>query len=126
MILPGTLVLDDELIRTDEQRIIHLQVKDIEERIPAIIELGLIPEMNFVKGLLENMCNDFNLPKDQPLIIGSSNLNQLSYVLGLMIGLQNGAISTLEDQDQTTFNYIGELNNASANNLEIENEYINV
>lgn len=126
MKLPGTLVLDDELIRTDEQRIIHLQVKDIEERIPSIIELGLIPEMNFVKGLLEKMCNDFNLPKDQPLIIASSNLNQLSYVLGLMIGLQNGAISTLEDQDQTTFNYIGEINNASANNLEIEDEYISV
>lgn len=126
MKLPGTLVLDDELIRTDEQRIIHLQVKDIEERIPTIIELGLIPEMNFVKGLLEKMCNDFNLTKDQPLIIASSNLNQLSYVLGLLIGLQNGAISTLEDQDQTIFNYIGELNNASANNLEIEDEYINV
>lgn len=126
MKLPGTLILDDELIRTDDQRIIHLQVKDNDVRIPAIIELGLIPEMNFVKGLLEKMCNDFNLPKNQPLIIASSNLNQLSYVLGLMIGLQNGAISTLEDQDQTTFNYIGELNNASANNLEIEDKYINV
>ena len=126
MKLPGTLILDDELIRTDDQRIIHLQVKDNDVRIPAIIELGLIPEMNFVKGLLEKMCNDFNLPKKQPLIIASSNLNQLSYVLGLMIGLQNGAISTLEDQDQTTFNYIGELNNASANNLEIEDKYINV
>lgn len=126
MKIPGTLVLDDELIRPDGQRIIHLQVKDSDALIPAIVELELIPEMNFVKGLLEKMCNDFDLPKDQPLIIASSNLNQLSYVLGLLIGLQNGAISTLEDHDQTTFNYIGELNNASANNLEIEDEYINV
>ncbi len=126
MKIPGTLELNDELIRPDDQRIIHLQVKDNDSRIPAIIDLGLIPEMNFVKGLLEKMCNDFNLPKDQPLIIASSNLNQLSYVLGLMIGLQNGAISTLEDQDQTTFNYIGVLNNTSTINLEIEDEYTTV
>lgn len=114
MKLPGTLVLDDELIRTDEQRIIHLQVKDNDARIPAIIELGLIPEMNFVKGLLEKMCNDFNLPKDQPLIIASSNLNQLSYVLGLMIGLQNGAILTTDKDDGDAFHYTGRLNNTSA------------
>lgn len=123
MKLPGTLVLDDELIRTDEQRIIHLQVKDIEERIPAIIELGLIPEMNFVKGLLEKMCNDFNLPKDQPLIIASSNLNQLSYVLGLMIGLQNGAISTLDNSGKDEFLYLGDLNNQSVNRS-IEDEIL--
>ncbi len=109
MKLPGTLVIDDELIKTDEQRIIHLQITDNDSRIPAIIELGLIPEMNFIKGLLEKMCNDFNLPKDQPLIIASSNLNQLSYVLGLMMGLQNGAISILEDQDQSSFIYKGDL-----------------
>lgn len=126
MKLPGTLVLDDELIRTDEQRIIHLQVKDNDARIPVIIELGLIPEMNFVKGLLEKMCNDFDLPKDQPLIIASSNLNQLSYVLGLLIGLQNGAISTVDKEDGNAFHYTGELNNISTNSLELEDEYIDV
>ena len=123
MKLPGTLVLDDELIRPDDQRIIHLQVKDNDSRIPAIIDLGLIPEMNFVKGLLEKMCNDFNLPKDQPLIIASSNLNQLSYVLGLMIGLQNGAISTLDNSGKDEFLYLGDLNNQSVNRS-IEDEIL--
>lgn len=126
MKLPGTLELDDELIRPDGQRIIHLQVKDNDARIPAIIDLGLIPEMNFVKGLLEKMCNDFDLPKDQPLIIASSNLNQLAYVLGLLIGLQNGAISTVDKEDGNAFHYTGELNNISTNSLELEDEYIDV
>lgn len=117
MKLPGTLVIDDELIRTDEQRIINIQVKDSDSRIPAIIELGLIPEMNFIKGLLEKMCNDFNLPKDQPLIIASSNLNQLSYVIGLIIGLQNGSISTLDNSGKDEFLYLGDLINVSRNNL---------
>lgn len=126
MKIPGTLELDDELIRPDGQRIIHLQVKDNDARIPAIIDLGLIPEMNFVKGLLEKMCNDFDLPKDQPLIIASSNLNQLAYVLGLLIGLQNGAISTVDKEDGNAFHYTGELNNISTNSLELDDEYIDV
>ena len=126
MKLPGTLELDDEVIKVDGNRIIHLQIKDSEERIPTIIDLGLIPEMNFVKGLLEKMCNDFDLPKDQPLIIASSNLNQLAYVLGLLIGLQNGAISTVDKEDGNAFHYTGELNNISTNSLELEDEYIDV
>ena len=126
MKLPGTLELDDEVIKVDGNRIIHLQIKDSEERIPTIIDLGLIPEMNFVKGLLEKMCNDFDLPKDQPLIIASSNLNQLAYVLGLLIGLQNGAISTVDKEDGNAFHYTGELNNISTNSLELDDEYIDV
>lgn len=115
MKLPGTIELDDELIRLDGQRIIHLQVKDSDALIPAIVELELIPEINFVKGLLKKMCDDFQIPKDQPIIIASSDINQLSYILGLMIGLQNGAILTTDKEVGDAFQYTGELNNTSLN-----------
>ena len=115
MKLPGTIDLDDELIRLDGQRIIHLQVKDSDALIPAIVELELIPEINFVKGLLKKMCDDFQIPKDQPIIIASSDINQLSYILGLMIGLQNGAILTTDKEVGDAFQYTGELNNTSLN-----------
>ena len=119
MKLPGTLELDDEVIKVDGNRIIHLQIKDSEERIPAIVELELIPEINFVKGLLIKMCDDFQIPIDQPIVIASSDINQLSYILGLMIGLQNGSISTREYENSDSFHYLGELNNVSLNNLNI-------
>lgn len=115
MKLPGTLELDDELIRPDGQRIIHLQIKDSETRIPSIVELELIPEINFVKGLLIKMCDDFQIPIDQPIVIASSDINQLSYILGLMIGLQSGAISTVDKEDCDAFHYTGKLNNTSIN-----------
>ena len=115
MKLPGTLELDDEVIKVDGNRIIHLQIKDSEERIPAIVELELIPEINFVKGLLIKMCDDFQIPIDQPIVIASSDINQLSYILGLMIGLQNGAILTTAKEVGDAFQYTGELNNTSLN-----------
>ncbi len=117
MKLPGTLELNDEIIKMDGQKIIHLQVKDHNSLVPAIVELDLIPEINFVKGLLERMCNDFEIPKDQPIIIAGSNINQLTYVLGLMIGLQNGSISTLSNEGGDAFIYTGEIINISSNRL---------
>jgi hypothetical protein len=120
MKLPGSIELSDEVINGNGNRVVHFKVQDPNGLVPAIVELAVIPEINFIKGMIEKMCDGFDLPKDQPLIIASSNLNQLSYVLGLLIGLQNGAISTIEDQDETTFNYIGDLNNVSINNLIID------
>jgi len=120
MKLPGSIELNDEIINGNGQRVIHFKIQDPNSLVPAIIELGVIPEINFIKGMLEKMCEGFDLPKDQPIIIAGSDINHLSYIIGLMIGLQNGSISTLEDQDETTFNYIGELNNVSINNLIID------
>ena len=124
MKLPGSIELSDEVINGNGQKVVHFKVQDPNNLVPAIVELDVITEINFIKGMLEKMCEGFDLPQDQPIIIAGSDINHLSYIIGLMIGLQNGAISTLEDQNETTFNYIGELNNVSINNLEIEDEYI--
>lgn len=117
MKLPGTLELSDETIMMDGQKIIHLQVKEHNSLVPAIVELDLIPEINFVKGLLERMCYEFEVPQDQPIIIAGSNVNQLSYVLGLLIGLQNGSISTLSNEEGDAFIYTGVIINASSSDL---------
>lgn len=69
--------------------------------------------MNFIKGMLEKMCDGFDLRKDQPIIIAGSDINHLSYIIGLIIGLQNGSISTLSNVDGDAFLYTGELNNSS-------------
>jgi len=120
MKLPGSIELSDEVINGNGHRVVHFKVQDPNDLVPAIIKLGVIPEINFIKGMLEKMCEGFDLPQDQPIIIAGSDINHLSYIIGLMIGLQNGSISTIEDQDETTFNYIGDLNNVSINNLIID------
>ena len=113
MKLPGIIELNDEIINGNGQRVIHIKAQDANSLVPAIIELGVIPEINFIKGLLEKMCEGFDLPQNKPIIIAGPDINHLSYILGLLIGLQNGAISTLEDQDGESFHYTRELNNTS-------------
>jgi hypothetical protein len=45
----------------------------------------------------------------------SNDTNHLSYIIGLMIGLQNGSISTREYEKDDSFHYLGDLNNTSLN-----------
>ena len=113
MKLPGIIELNDEIINGNGQRVIHIKAQDANSLVPAIIELGVIPEINFIKGLLEKICEGFDLPQNKPIIIAGPDINHLSYILGLLIGLQNGAISILEDQDGESFHYTRELNNNS-------------
>jgi hypothetical protein len=124
MKLPGSIELSDEVINGNGNRVVHFKVQDPNALVPAIVELGVIPEINFIKGMLEKMCEGFYLPQDQPIIIAGSDINHLSYVIGLMIGLQNGSISTREYENGNSFHYLGELNNISTNSLEIEDDYI--
>jgi hypothetical protein len=115
MKLPGSIELSDEVINGNGNRVVHFKVQDPNAFVPAIVDLGLIPEINFIKGMLEKMCEGFYIPQDKPIIIAGSDINHLSYIIGLMMGLQSGAISTFIGQDETTFNYIGELSNTSVN-----------
>lgn len=124
MKLPGSIELSDEVIKGNNHRVVHFKVQDPNARVPAIVELGLIPEINFIKGMLEKMCDGFDLHRDQPIIIAGSDINHLSYIIGLMIGLQNGSISTREYENSDSFHYTSELNNISTNGLEIDDEYI--
>jgi hypothetical protein len=123
MKLPGSIELSDEVINGNGHRVVHFKVQDPNGIVPAIVELSLIPEINFIKGMLEKMCEGFYLPQDKPIIIAGSDINHLSYILGLMMGLQSGAISTRENEKCDSFHYLRELNNTSTNNLEIDDEY---
>jgi hypothetical protein len=124
MKLPGSIELNDDVINGNGHRVVHFKVQDPNSLVPAIVDLGLIPEINFIKGMLEKLCDGFDLPKDEPIIIAGSDINHLSYIIGLIIGLQSGSISTLEYQNGDSFHYLRELNNTSISNLEIEDEYI--
>lgn len=115
MKLPGSIELSDEVINGNGHRVVHFKVQDPNALVPAIVELGLIPEINFIKGMLEKMCDGFYLDQDKPIIIAGSDINHLSYIIGLMIGLQNGSISTREYENSDSFHYLGELNNTSIN-----------
>jgi hypothetical protein len=123
MKLPGSIELSDEVINGNGHRVVHFKVQDPNALVPAIVELGVIPEINFIKRMLEKMCDGFYLSQDQPIIIAGSDINHLSYIIGLMIGLQNGSISTKVYEKNDSFHYLGELNNTSTNNLEIDNDY---
>jgi hypothetical protein len=123
MKLPGSIELSDEVINGNGNRVVHFKVQDPNAFVPAIVDLGLIPEINFIKGMLEKMCDGFYLPKNQPIIIAGSDINHLSYIIGLMIGLQNGSISTREYENGNSFHYLGKLNNTSTSNLEIDDDY---
>lgn len=123
MKLPGSIELSDEIINGNGQRVVHFKVQDPNSIVPAIVELGLIPEINFIKGMLEKMCDGFYLALDQPIIIAGSDINHLSYIIGLMIGLQNGSISTRVYEKHDSFHYLGKLNNTSTSNLEIDDDY---
>lgn len=124
MKLPGSIELSDDVINSEGHRVVHFKVQDSNSLVPAIVELGVLPEINFIKGMLEKMCDGFDLPKDRPIIIAGSDINHLSYIIGLMIGLQNGSISTREYENSDSFHYIGELNNKSTYISEIENEFL--
>jgi len=123
MRIPGSIELNDDIINCNDHRVIHLKVQDPKALVPAIVELGVIPEINFIKGMLEKMCEGFYLLQDQPIIIAGSDINHLSYIIGLMIGLQNGSISTREYENGNSFHYLGKLNNTSTSNLEIDYDY---
>lgn len=124
MKLPGSIELSDEVINGNGHRVVNFKVQDPNSLVPAIVGLGVIPEINFIKGMLEKMCEGFDLPIDQPIIISGSDINHLSYIIGLMIGLQNGSISTREYENSDSFHYINELNNISTKSLEIADDYI--
>lgn len=121
MKLPGSIELSDEVINGNGHRVVHFKVQDPNSLVPAIVELAVIPEINFIKGMLEKMCDGFDLPKDQPIIIAGSNIDHLSYIMGLMIGLQNGSISTREYENSDSFHYLCELNNISTNEIDNSN-----
>ncbi len=124
MKLPGSIALSDEVINGNGHRVVHFKVEDPKSLVPAIVELSIIPEINFIKGMLEKMCEGFCLPQDQPIIIAGADINHLSYIIGLMIGLQNGSISTREYEKGDSFHYFGELNNISIDNLDVENQFL--
>lgn len=124
MKLPGSIELSDDVINGNGHSIVHFKVRDPKSLVPAIVELAVIPEINFIKGMIEKMCDGFDLPKNQPIIIAGSDINHLSYIIGLMMGLQNGSISTREYENSDSFHYLGELNNTSTNSLDIENQFL--
>jgi hypothetical protein len=124
MKLPGSIELSDDVVNSEGHRVVHFKVQDPNSLVPAIVELGIIPEINFIKGMLEKMCDGFDLPKDRPIIIAGSDINHLSYIIGLMMGLQNGSISTREYENSNSFHYLCELNNISTDNLEMENQFL--
>jgi hypothetical protein len=92
----------------------------LTENITGTVENGTVqyaPELNIIiNKMMANTRNEILLLAQNTLMAIVQDQNNKYW----LIGLQNGAISTLEDQDETTFNYIGELNNVSINNLIID------
>jgi hypothetical protein len=111
MQLPFRVIIEDEKYQVGDKRVISFQMEDPKIS-TQIKNLGVIPELNYLNGMMFRLQEQFELDPDENIIIEGTP-NDLTYMITLLWCMQNGSIGFENDEDgnykiiyKTTFNIL--------------------
>ena len=109
MQLPFRVIIEDEKYQFGDKKVISFQMEDPEIS-TQIKNLAVIPELNYLNGMMFRLQEQFELDPNQNIIIEGTP-NDLTYGITLLCCMQNGSIGfkNLEDGN-CKFIYRGNIN----------------
>ena len=97
MQLPCRVIIEDEKYQLGDKKVISFQMEDPEAS-TQIKNLGVIPELNFLNGMMFRLQERFQLDHNENILIEGSP-NDLTYFISLLWLIQNGSISFQNRED---------------------------
>ena len=109
MQLPFRVIIEDEKYQLGDKKIISFQMEDPE--ISTLIKnLGVIPELNYLNGIMFRLQEQFELDPNENIII-EGKPHDLTYLVMLLWCMQNGSIGFENEEDgNCKFVYQGNIN----------------
>ena len=109
MQLPFRVIIEDEKYQLGNQKVISFQMEDPEIS-PQIKNLGAIPELNYLNGMMFRLQEQFQLDPNENIIIEGTP-NDLTYLIMMLWCMQNGTIGFENEEDENCkFIYQGNIN----------------
>ena len=97
MQLPFRVIIEDEKYQLGDKKVISFQMEDPEIS-TQIKNLGVIPELNYLNGMMFRLQEQFQLDPNQNIIIEGTP-NDLTYLIMMLWCMQNGSIR-FENEDE--------------------------
>jgi hypothetical protein len=97
MQLPFRVIIEDEKYQLGDKKVISFQMEDPEIS-TKIKNLGVIPELNYLNGMMFRLQEQFQLDPNQNIIIEGAP-NDLTYMITLLWLMQNGSIGFENRED---------------------------
>lgn len=97
MQLPFRIIIEDEKYQLDDKKVISFQMEDPEVS-TLIKNLGVIPELNYLNGMMFRLQEQFQLDPNENIIIEGTP-NDLTYLITLLWCMQNGSIGVENEED---------------------------
>lgn len=90
MQLPFRVIIEDEKYQLEDKKVISFQMEDRDVS-TQIKNLGVIPELNYLNGMMFRLQEQFLLDPNENIIIEGTP-NDLTYLISLLWLMQNGSI----------------------------------
>jgi hypothetical protein len=103
MQLPFRIIIEDEKYQLGDKKIISFQMEDPEIS-TQIKNLGVIPELNYLNGMMFRLQEQFELDPDENIIIEGTP-NDLTYLIMMLWYMQNGSV-VFENQEDGNCNLV--------------------
>ncbi len=100
MQLPYRVIIHDEKYQIEGKRVISFEMEDPGVS-TKIKQLGLIPELGYLNSLMARLQDQFQLDPNENIII-EGKPNDLTYLMMIRWGLQNGSIRFEDDAEGET------------------------
>lgn len=90
MQLPFRVIIEDEKYHVGDKKVISFQMEDPEIS-TQIKNLGVIPELNYLNGMMFRLQEQFQLNPNENIIIEGTP-NDLTYMITVLWCMQNGSV----------------------------------
>lgn len=109
MQLPFRVIIEDEIYQLEDKKVISFQMED-RDVTTQIKNSGVIPELNYLNGMMFRLQEQFQLDPNENIIIEGTP-NDLTYIVMLLWCMQNESIGfeNLEDGNYK-IEYLQQLN----------------
>lgn len=107
MKLSCNVEINDEVMNISDNKIYHMTLFD-PVNANQIVESAVIPEMNYISRILDNILNEFNSNPNDPIILAAPNKNEMVYILGLYLSLYTGNSVINGPKEKEEFLYVGQ------------------
>ena len=97
MQLPFRVIIEDEKYQLGNKKVISFQMEDPTIS-TQIKNLGVIPELNYLNGMMFRLQEQFQLDPNENIIIEGSP-NDLTYLIMMVGCMQNGTIGFENQED---------------------------
>lgn len=108
MKLSCNVEINDEVMKISDHKVYHMTLFD-PINANQIVESAIIPEMNYISRILDNILIEFNSNPNDPIIIAAPTKNEMVYILGLYLSLYNGNSVINGPKEDEEFLYVGQI-----------------